>query len=110
MYCPLCCPICSGGSHKSQYVRWMLGKVRGDREENYYAKPYGRDRNRTPEYAGWSSEDWDGRYQPFMPTKIKMKSASQFIKDMKPVQSEARKEQMRNYTRQWNARRRQQRE
>jgi len=88
-----------GGSHKSQYVRWMLGKVKGDRD--HYDKPYGRDRERDPEYAGWSPDDWEGKYPPFTPTKVKMKNASEFIKAMKPVQSEARKAQMREFSRRW---------
>jgi hypothetical protein len=90
-----------GGTHKSQYVRWMLGKVRGDREDEHYDKPHGRDRSRNPEYAGWSPEDWDGKYKPFTATKVKMKNASAFIKAMKPVQSEARKAQMREFSRRW---------
>ena len=94
-----------GGSHKSQYIRWMLGRVRGDREgnvyshksdewsneDNVYKPPYRKEDGRRPKnpdappketpFAGWRPEDWEGRHPPFMITKVE--SGSKFLKRMR---------------------------
>jgi len=75
-------------SHKGQYVRWMLGKVRGDREGNSipgqgaYANPYAKDSKRDPEYAGWSPDDWEGKFPAFDPSKVKKNNRSRFINQL----------------------------
>ncbi len=69
-----------GSSHKSQYIKWMLGKVRGDRRSDHYRRPHPRDNSRVPKYAGWSPEQWDGKYKPFHPEDVGTKS--KFIQTM----------------------------
>ena len=71
-------------SHKAQYIRWMLGKVKGNRTEDFYRRPYPRDPTRTPEVAGWSSSEWKGKYKPFAPER--MNSRSKFIEALLPTQ------------------------
>lgn len=90
-------------SHKGQYVRWMLGRVRGDRDgdptpEDAYRTPHGYDPKRLPSpaegkslsnptsshYAGWSPDDWEGNFSPFNPELVKGKKVSKFIKGMIP--------------------------
>jgi len=66
-----------GASHKSQYIRWMLGKVRGDRTTDKYRRPYPQDKKRKPEYAGW--ED-----RPFEAEKVGTKS--KFIQALIPTE------------------------
>lgn len=66
--------LAGSGSHKAQYVRWMLGKVRGDRSTPHYRQPLPKDPKRKPEYAGWSPDDYDGKYPPFNPALVKNKS------------------------------------
>jgi hypothetical protein len=62
----------------------MLGKVKGDRTEDFYRRPYPRDPTRTPEVAGWSSSEWKGKYKPFAPER--MNSRSKFIEALLPTQ------------------------
>jgi hypothetical protein len=73
--------LAGNGSHKAQYVRWMLGKVRGDRSTPHYRQPIPKDPKRKPEYAGWSPDDYDGKYPPFNPALVK-KDTSEFIKNL----------------------------
>ena len=83
-----------GSSHKSQYIKWMLGKVRGDREGDdktpasgdLYKRPYPRDPQRDPEYAGWSEADWDGKHKPFRPESVSADNRSKFIQALIPTQ------------------------
>jgi len=70
-----------GEGSKGQYIRWMLGKVRGNRKTEKYRAPHGFDRHRKPKYAGWSPEDWDGKYTPFDPSKVKS-NRSKFIQTL----------------------------
>ncbi|NBW78238.1 MAG: hypothetical protein EBR27_04385 [Betaproteobacteria bacterium] len=97
-----------GGSHKSQYVKWLLGRVRGNREgsvykpgkegwgsaDDVYRRPYSRDTKRRPvaqsapldtEYAGWSPEDWEGKHEPFDAEKTQSRSRSRFIEALIPT-------------------------
>jgi len=84
-------------SHKGQYVRWMLGRVRGDREgdpvpgDEAYKRPYAKDPTRFPlavsnpinsRYAGWSPDDWEGKFDPFNPSMISEPKRSKFVKAM----------------------------
>lgn len=93
-----------GGSHKSQYIRWLLGRVRGDREgqvyshksedwdsqDNVYKRPFMKDSKRKPDtknpptetpFAGWRPEDWKGKHPPFTINEVEKKS--KFIQRMK---------------------------
>jgi hypothetical protein len=99
-----------GGTHKSQYVRWLLGRVRGNREgevkkpdaddwgskDDVYRRPYPKDTKRRPdaranpldtEYAGWRPEDWDGRHPPFKAETVKTRS--KFIQALLPTEKKA---------------------
>jgi hypothetical protein len=78
-------------SHKGQYVRWMLGKVRGDREdenenpvpgEGAYRNPYAKDRRRDPEYAGWSPDMWEGKFPAFNPSLVAEANRSDFVQQL----------------------------
>ena len=96
-----------GGTHKSQYVKWLLGRVRGNREgevkkpddddwgeaDDVYRRPYPKDKKRKPdardnpldtEYAGWRPEDWEGKFPPFKPEDVKKRS--KFIQALLPTE------------------------
>ena len=84
--------LAGSGSHKAQYVRWMLGRVRGNRTGDVYRNPYAKDDKRKPvassnpkdtPYAGWSPDDWDGKFSPFDPHKVNGELVSPFIQNMK---------------------------
>lgn len=99
-----------GGTHKSQYVKWLLGRVRGNREgevkkpdaddwgdkDDVYRRPYPKDTKRRPdarappqdtEYAGWRPEDWDGRHPPFKAESVKTRS--KFIQALLPTEKKS---------------------
>jgi len=84
-------------SHKAQYVRWMLGRVRGDRDgeptpgQGAYKHPYPEDKRRKPiatskplntPFAGWSPDDWKGQFAPFNPKDVSEAKRSKFIQAM----------------------------
>ena len=96
-----------GGTHKSQYVKWLLGRVRGNREgevkkpddddwgeaDDVYRRPYPKDKKRKPvardnpldtDYAGWRPEDWEGKFPPFKPEDVKKRS--KFIQALLPTE------------------------
>ena len=84
--------LAGNGSHKAQYVRWMLGRVRGNRTGDVYRNPYAKDDKRKPvavsnpkdtPYAGWSPGDWEGKHSPFDPHKVNGELVSPFIQNMK---------------------------
>jgi hypothetical protein len=95
-----------GSSHKSQYIRWMLGRVRGDREGedttpaegDLYRRPYSKDPKRKPiakshpldtEWAGWSPDpkaegQYRGQFPPFKPERVPKENRSKFIQALIP--------------------------
>ena len=85
-----------GSSHKSQYIKWMLGKVRGNRKTDEYRRPYPQDAKRTPEYAGWKDTPFEAErvgekskfIQGLIPTELKPAHNRRYV-DAQP--SEIRK-------------------